>query len=420
MINKKIGLLALSMMAMGLAACGGGGNSSATSSGASGDLAKGESITYWCPETDTTFLAERVTAFKAAHPEFKGSIELLANVGEGAIKDQLTKDPEKAADLFEVADDNLSDCVKGRALTAYTDAEVAEMKSLMGAEAVNSMTVKGKVYGLPYRNDNGYVLAYDKSIVSDEQAKTVEGIIEACKAKGATFNFNITDAWYTFAPVWAAGGKTYTDDSGKFHSEIATQEIAKVVSGFNNILKDAGNTFVDSIKDDAMGAAENPVGAVIKWNNEVNQVKQIGDKLAITTLPSFSVGGKSYAMKGFQGFKGISIKAAQNMTEGKLITAKAFAKYLASDEVAELRLTTLTQGVSNKAIIAKTSLWTSKFLAALSAQAEAGNTVVQATGSSGSFWTPAGALGAEIKAGSLSTAELALESLTICQTAQNA
>ena len=494
MINKKLGLMVLSLAAMGLAACGGGSTSHATglsvsseeskATSAAGttseeskpepssepaktseeskpepssepapepssepapeptsepapepssepaptsvepgpgeDLSDGESINYWCPETDTTFIAAKAAEFKAMHPEFKGTIELLANLGEGSIKGELTKDPEKAADMFEIADDNIADCVKGRALTAWTDEEVAEMTGIHGAAGVDAMSLKGATYGIPYRNDNGYVLSYDKRIVSDEDAKTLEGILAACEAAGATFNMSVTNSWYTFAPVWAAGGRTYTDNDGVFHSEIASDKVAEALSGFNNILAEYEGTFLNSDDDAEMGDPENPVGAVIKWNNEATELDLIGENLGITVLPSFTVEGETYQMKSFQGFKGISIKKSENMTAGKLLTAKAFAKFLASDAVAEDRLVELTQGVSNIAVAAKPELWSSKWLAALAQQAAAGNTIAQATGSSGTFWDPAAALGAEINDGSLVTPEDAFDALEVCETAQNA
>ncbi len=381
-----------------------------------GDLSRGESISYWCPITEENFFRDKVADFKSIHPEFKGDITLLSTLGEGEVMGKLIMDPERAADLFEIADDNIPRCVDEGVLTPFFSSEVADMRAMYGDIAVTAMTVEGATYAIPYRNEIGYVLAYDKRIVSDEAAKTVEGIIEACKAAGATFNFNLSDAWYSFAPVWAAGGRTYTDDEGVFHADIATQEIAEVVSDFNNILMNAGNTFLNTIDDANMGASGNPVGAVIKWNNEWTQTQKIGEEnLGMAPLPSFTSGGKSFAMKSFQGFKAIGIKKADNMTQGKLVTAKAFAEYLTSDETAIERLTTLDQGVPNLGVIAMTDLWTSKFYRALNAQEVAGNTVSQANGSCPLYWDAARGLGTKMSEGSLLTPELALEALEICQ-----
>ena len=422
MFNKKLSALALGLTAMALASCG-GGNNGGGSKEPTFDLKDGESITYWCPETDTAFFAAKVAEFKKAHPEFKGDITLLENVGEGEVKAALTKDPETSADVFEIADDNIPDCVTGRAMTTFGNASSDNGKALIeryGADAVSAVTLKGQIYGVPYRNDNGYVLSYDKSIVSDEDAKTVEGIIAACKKAGATFNFDLTNSWYTFAPVWAAGGRTYTDDNGVFHSEIATQSIANVVYDFAKIVKDAGTTWNHAADDAKFGDTTTPLGAVVLWNHSEAQKAKLGDRLGIAELPSFTSGGKSYALKTFQGYKALGMRRATAFTAGKKITAEAFAMYMGSDAVAEARLKELSQGVSNKTVAAKTELWTSEWIAKLSAMSSKGNTVAQANGSSGSFWNPAGALGAAIKGGTIESAAAMLENLTICQTAQNA
>lgn len=413
MINKKFGLMALSLAAMGLVACGGGGNSSGGgSTGFSGEL------TYWCAETDTDLFAKQVEAFKKANTDFHGTIKLLATVGEGSIKDNLTKDVEKAADVFEMADDNIADCVKGRALISWSDAEIATFRNMYGDAGLEAATIKGKVYGVPYRNDNGYVLSYDKSIISDEDAKDLDKILEKCKANNATFNMNLTDAWYSFAPVWAAGGKTYTDTEGTFHSEIANAAVAKGLAAFANKLNDSG-VWLDTTADDGFGASTDRVGAVVKWNNEKSQSDKLGANLGIAPLPSFSDGTKSYTLKSFQGFKHIGVRSAKALTGAKLDWAKKFACWMASDSVAELRVKELKQGVTNKVVIAKTEIWDSKWLSALATQSAAGNVVAQATGSNGNFWDPAKQLAQAVLNEVITDEASALEQLTICETAQN-
>ncbi len=419
MLNKKIALFGLAIAAMGLTACG-GGNAPASSSEAKADLSNGADITYWCPNTDTDLFTQKVAAFKTLHPEYKGNITQLGTLGEGEVKGELTKDAEIAADVFEIADDNIPDCVDGRAMTSWGKAsDLQWIKDIYGETAVQAVTVKGQVYGLPYRNDNGYILAYDSDIVSDEQAKTLEGIIAACKAKNAVFGFDLTNSWYTFAPVWAAGGKTYTDAEGVFHSEIATDAVAKAVGAFGKIVADAGTTWVHSDADDKMGVAgAGRVGAVIKWNNYEAEKKLIGDKLHVAALPSFSVDGTSYTLKSFQGYKALGMRRATAFTEQKKIVAVEFAKFMGSDAVSEARLTQLGQGVSNKTVVAKKTLWTSPWLQTLAAMGDAGNTVSQANGSSGTFWDPAKALGTAIKGGTIVDAASAKTALQICQQAQ--
>lgn len=430
MINKKVGLLCLSLMAMGLASCGGGGQSGTSNStggstegSASGgevqkfDLTNGGDITYWCTGGDKDFVEARVAEFKAAHPEFKGKITLASTIDEDKVATELGKDLEAAADVFEIVDNDLPGCVAGRQVLEFDAADKAEMVTVYGADTVAKTAVLGKTYGVPYRNDNSYVLTYDKEIVSDEQAKTVEGILEACKAKGATFNYGVSNSWYTFAPVWGAGGKNYTDDNGGYHSEIATDAVAQAVADFNNLLLKYKDNFLDSDSNEKFNDSTKPCGAVISWNGEANIVSKIGEeRTRCAVLPSFTSQGKEIKLSAFHGYKTWCIK--KTIAAASKITARAFTLFMGSDAVAEKRVTELKHGVPNVTVIGKTSIWTSKWVNAVKDMIQAGRTVSQLSAGVGSFWSPAGKVGSAIKAGTLTTKELALAALKTCQNGQ--
>lgn len=432
MINKKFGLMVLSLAAMGLVSCGGGGGSSQGTGGktstqviSSGavqtfDLTNGESIAYWCTSGDKQFFEDRIVEFKAAHPEFTGDITLDKTVDESDVASQLSKDITAAPELFEIVDDALPGCVRSRQLEEFPASDTAEMAGVYGSETVAATQVLGKTYGVPYRNDNGYVLTYDDQIVSAEQAKTVEGILAACKAAGATFNYNIKNSWYTFAPIWGAGGKNYTAADGSYHSEIATDAIAQALADFTVAMRGANeeyvNTWNSSDSVDNFGAASNKVGAVISWNGEANVQAKIGDHTKCTVLPTFTSQGKQIPLSTFHGHKTISIR--KGVEGGKLLTARAFALFMGSDAVAEKRVTELKHGVPNLTVKAKTSIWTSQWVNSMQTMIQDGRAVSQLSAGVGSFWTPAENLGTSVFAGATSTKETALRALTACQTAQ--
>ena len=290
------------------------------------------------------------------------------------------------------------------------------MRSVLGDTAVDNTLILGDIYGVPYRNDNSYVLTYDSSIVSDEAAKTVEGIIEACKAAGATFNYNVTNSWYSFAPVWGAGGKNYTDENGDYHSEIATEAVAQAAYDFSNIIVEAGDTFFASDSIEKFGAATSPCGAVISWNGEANVINQIGaERTKCTVLPTFTSEGKQVPMNAFHGYKTWSMK--KGLDEATRLTARAFCLYMASDEVAAKRVTDLKHGVPNVRVQARTELWTSNWVKAVNDMIAAGRTVSQLSGGVGSFWTPAADFGTAMKDG-FDSVDAVLEALEECETAQ--
>ena len=75
------------------------------------------------------------------------------------------------------------------------------------------------------------------------------------------------------------------------------------------------------------------------------------------------------------------------MTDSKKATAKAFALFVASAEMQEKRLVELGHGVTDKAVVAKTELWSATpFLNSLAAQQNAGASQVQANHANGAWW----------------------------------
>lgn len=424
MINKKSVLLVLACAS--LAACGSTGSGNGGNSGNPDDVdynsateldtsyTGSESLTYWTPTTDTTFMETQVAAFKKANTGFTGTITLKANMGEGDVKTELLKDPEAGADIMSIADDNIKEAVTGRALTSLgSSADKSNKDSLyykllahQSADGVGACSVGGKLYGFPYRNDNGYTLMYDKRVVSDEQAKTLEGVLAACKTAGAVLDYDLGNSWYGASYLWANGCTTTTDAEGLFHATFNTQAGVDAVLAMNELYKTyGGSTFLFSGDTSKFGVeGTGRVGAVIEWNNYTDLSKAVGgaSNIGVAVLPSFKINGADKQLKSFMGYKAFSIRKATAMTAEKLKLATAFCSFLTTKAIQKERLTTLKQGVSDRQLGADSTLWTDNpFMLALNKMAAAGNVVSQATGSCGNYWTPMTDFNNLIKAGTL-------------------
>ena len=171
--KKKLALVAGGVLTLGaLAACG-------PSAGAT------NTITIWCPPTDKETVEAIIADFKEANPDYADwTIEVSKTVGEGETQALLTADKTNSADVICMADDNIRTAVQGETLLALTDEEKAAIVASDGQEAVDACSIDGTLYGYPYRGDNSYMLFYDTTVVSADQAKSVEGILAACKAAG--------------------------------------------------------------------------------------------------------------------------------------------------------------------------------------------------------------------------------------------
>ncbi|MDE7265248.1 MAG: extracellular solute-binding protein, partial [Clostridia bacterium] len=169
-MKKKgiISLLACGAMAvsatLGMTACGGD---------------KGGSLTVWAAANEIPTLTKMIQAFKEENPDFGLDIKTGIS-GTGDALTNISTDPSAAADVYCYANDQLVDLINYQALSPIPEATVNQLKIDNYENSVNAGYHNGKYYGYPYAADNGYFLYYNKAVVSDTQAQTLEGILSAC------------------------------------------------------------------------------------------------------------------------------------------------------------------------------------------------------------------------------------------------
>lgn len=136
-------------------------------------------LKVWGSQEDQELLAELCEAFAAEHPETTYEFT-YGVVGEADAKARYLEDPAAAADVFSYPDDQIIDLVNADALYEVTrnhDAIVAANS----VGSVNAASVGGVLYGYPMTADNGYFLYYDRSVISDEDAKSFDTLLAAAE-----------------------------------------------------------------------------------------------------------------------------------------------------------------------------------------------------------------------------------------------
>ena len=210
-----------------LTACGGAASSSAASSAASqadSAASSGEAssaaeswgdvkLTMWGAEEDQTMLREMADAFIAENAD-KGNITIEIGVqSESSAKDTVLADPEAAADVFAFADDQLNELVAAGALQEIL-LNPEDVKSRNLAGSVNAATMNDKLYAYPMTADNGYFLYYDKSVLSEDDVKSMDALLAKADASGKKFMMSLNDAWYIYSFYAGAGLKATLADDG--------------------------------------------------------------------------------------------------------------------------------------------------------------------------------------------------------------
>ena len=138
-------------------------------------------LKVWAPDKAVSLTKEQVEAFKKHYSNIKfKSIEVVAQ-GESDAATQIMNDPEKAADVFGFPSDQLDKLIATQVLSPAAKGFVNTIKANNAPKTIDAVAEGDKLYAFPETNDNGYYLVYDNTVVTDEDAKTLEGVLAACK-----------------------------------------------------------------------------------------------------------------------------------------------------------------------------------------------------------------------------------------------
>lgn len=351
-------------------------------------LAETVALKVWGSQDDQAMLQEMVEAFKAANPDKEYDVS-FGVVGEGDAKTKCLEDPEEAADVFAFANDQLYDLLNADALYEVTINKDAIVEANVPS-AIEAASSDGHLYAYPITADNGYFLYYDKSVISEEQVKTLDGILEACSAADKKMFMDVSNGWYIASFFIGAGGELGLDENGKqtcdFNNEagVAAGEAIKAFTAHDAFL-----TGDDSILTGGIGTTI-AAGVSGTWNAEAIKEK-LGENYAATKLPTFTCAGEQVQMASFAGFKLMGVNTMTEFPE----EAMALADWLTNEENQLKRFQMRSIGPSNVKVIENEEV---KADIALSALAEQSKYAVSQKDVLGNYWSPAEAFGTTMEA----------------------
>lgn len=356
-------------------------------------------LKVWADQGELALTEKLCNEFAAEHPEKEYTFEYGA-VGAVDGKTRYLEDPAAAADVFLFADDQLVDLVKADALyevTRNTDAIIAANTP----GSINAASYEGTLYGYPMTSDNGYFLYYDKSVFTDEDLSTLDGILAVANAAGKQVHMDISNGWY-LASFFLGNGCTLTIEDGKQVIDFNNAKglaAAEAIRAFCN--DPAFVTGDDSVLAGGIGDAI-ACGVSGTWMAAAIQEK-LGENFGCCKLPTFTCDGKQVQMGSFLGCKIYGV----NSQTAYPVDAMELAEYLTGEKAQIERYQVLNYGPSNVNALADETIASNLALQALSAQsAFAVSQMVL-----GGFWTPAEAFGAELEAHSTADLQTMLDQL---------
>ncbi len=339
-------------------------------------------LKVWGAQEDQAMLQKMVEEFKKQNTDADYTIT-FGVVGEKDAQTKVMEDPNAAADVYSMLDDQLNDLVKAGALYEIT-LNKQRITSENTEGSVNAATIDGKLYGYPMTADNGYFLYYDKSVLTADDVKTLDGLMDAAAAKNKKVLMDVSNGWYV-ASFFLSNGGTLGVKDGKqtcdFNNDngVAAGEAVKAFCAHKAFM-----TGEDAILTGGIGDTI-AAGVSGTWTAEAIKEK-LGENYAATKLPTFTLNGKQVQMKSFAGYKLLGVNSATKHPK----EAMKLAEFLTNEQNQITRFETRSMGPSNKKAAANEKVKQNVALAALSAQNEFG--VSQAVVFGGT-WAPLEAFG---------------------------
>lgn len=308
----------LSMSALVLAGCG---NEKKEDSEASDKAAIKGDLKLWIDTEHIEVFKGIVADFEKENPDVK--VEIKAGQSANAKAD-VSKDPEKAADVFMMPHDQVGQMAEAGLLypnTKYADS----VKENNTEAAVEGATWKDKIYGYPYGVES-QVLYYNKSKLSEDDVKSWDTLTS--KGKIGT-NFAEAGANYIFGPLFMSNGNLlYGEDGEDLSGTDFNNE--KGVQVLEWIAKQKDNSGVVQANASALSNLQSgKTDAFLSGPWSKNDVqKALGDNMAVAPYPTIDFGNGQVPMKAFLGVKLFGV----NQQTKSPLAAMALADYLSNEE----------------------------------------------------------------------------------------
>ena len=297
-------------------------------------------LTVWVSEADREFALEVAEEFQEKHPDKKYRF-VIDIQGENDVATRILNDVENAADVYSCLSDQIPKLINGDALTRIAGERLNRVQAANSNDSMDSVTatVKGEtgVYGMPY-TDNTFFLYYNKSVLNENDVKTLDGILAKC-SENRQFAFPMSDGWYmtSFYFGKGLGYKVEYDEhlaetmiECDFDNDVGQQ----VTAAMWNYAKD--RRFKADSNDSKITAGFND-GTVVAaasgiWNRTTIE-KYLGENFAAAKLPTYTLNkGKTneeqVQMVSFAGYK---LMGVNNYSKNKT-DALDFAEFYTNRE----------------------------------------------------------------------------------------
>lgn len=409
-------MLAATMIATAFAGCGGnsgeGASSSQAGSGTASSAAESKAVTVdemmadveyalgtegtdsevslkvWAPSDALNVFQKQCDDFVKNFSDRKIKIEVVAQ-GESDAAANLMNDPEASADVFGFVSDHASKLYPGQYVAPVRADYANAIKETNLEGAINVATNEGNLVAFPETGDNGYFIYYNKSLISEDEIKSLEDIMKVCGEKDKKFIMNVGNGFYGCVIPLTAGGTYELDADGNQVLNYDKEKTVKTAKAFADLLANDShfvNDDTDKVLASNLKTGKALAGVSGTWKLTAIQ-NALGDNFACAKLPTIKIDGTDTDMVSMFGYKLIGV----NKNTKYPYTAQALAYYLSGEKCQKERMEKLGWGPSITSMVEGEDVQNNVCLKAVYEQQK--HSVPQ-IGLAGSFWDPTGAFGA--------------------------
>ncbi|CCK84544.1 Maltose ABC superfamily ATP binding cassette transporter, maltose-binding protein [Lactobacillus equicursoris DSM 19284 = JCM 14600 = CIP 110162] len=348
------------LAALSLSACSNSSNSSSSSSSE-----KKASLTLWVDTEQVSYYKSIVKDFHKKHPNITVKVTQSPN-GSANAKTDVGKDASKAADVFEVPNDQLGQMANAGYINPLSPSDTSNIKKNYVSQAAKGVTWKGKIYAYPYAQQADTIY-YNKSKLSASDVKDWDTL-----TKKGVLATDFTNA-YTMWPVFFSAGTTLYGENGEdlkgstFNSQNGVNAltwIAKQKSNKN--VMQTSNALNQLKKGNAAAIMDGP------WN-AANIKKILGKNFAVAKYPTVTVGGKKVQLEAFLGIEGFAVNShtsnAKASSELAAYITNKKSQLIAHDKAGQIPVL--------KSAVASSDVKSDPVAVAVIEMAKSGNSVLQ-------------------------------------------
>ncbi|MBR4027325.1 MAG: extracellular solute-binding protein [Lachnospiraceae bacterium] len=407
MKKKLVSLLLIAAMgATMLAGCGGSGDDTNAGGNAGGDSQasgpKDVTLKVWVAQNqkETGIIDEQTAAFAEANKDKWNITWDIKIVGEDVAKDTVLNDVEAAADVFCFASDQTPAFVEAGAIARLGGAAEELVKSTMSESEAATVSIDGALYGVPYQH-NTFVMFYDKQVMTEEDVKTMEGILSKETADGVyNYYFESAGGWKLGAWYYGAGLSVFGENGTNFDAgcDWNSETGVAVTKYLMDVIKNPKVGYDGEISVSEL-IAEHRLGVWFDgdWNYKLYK-DALGDDLGIAILPTFNINGTDYQLKSFYSTKAAGVNPkCKNMD-----AAVAFAAYLGNEESQQKRFEKNAQAPVNNTLEESQAVKENEMVSAVIEEVLKASVVQPLSADfSNKYWANAGKISTEIKNGNI-------------------